>query len=300
MNDHVQLIHTNRSALFWTFTQLGFYIKNFYLFVCTRLHWSINKLNDFRSKQHDWCVRTHHTRLTKCVFVIKLNELALIAPIRTTTSSLNEEYARHPRPTISQSAAEGPLPFQRVSTLRAGVTLKTSEVGLFNYCVLMIKWEQHNGLINFLITVSTKSNYNQIHRLANHTSIKLKQSPLGSNHFQNRTNESIGSDLRLRTGKCLPKNCNSNQRLLRLIRKLWNARRLNRNSVCTISTPAWARPWSRASGFFFFCAKTNHYGTQQSRPLCEREAAIKCQYNTQGQLDDLQSRPWPLSTHKDW
>lgn len=91
---------------------------------------------------------------------------------------------KHSRLTISHSATASPLPNQRVCTLQTRVTLKTSKVGLFNYCVLMIKWEQHNGLINFLITVSTKSNYNQIHRLVNHTSIKLKQPPLGSNHFQ--------------------------------------------------------------------------------------------------------------------
>lgn len=93
-------------------------------------------------------------------------------------------YAEYPCLAISQSAITGSYSFQQVSIVRGRVTLKTSEVGLFNYCVLMIKWEQHNGLINFLITVSTKSNYNQIHRSLNHTSIKLKEPLLGSSHFQ--------------------------------------------------------------------------------------------------------------------
>lgn len=48
----------------------------------------------------------------------------------------------------------------------------------------MINWKQHNGLINFLIMVSTKSNYNQTPGLVNHTSIKLKQTSLGTNPFK--------------------------------------------------------------------------------------------------------------------
>lgn len=122
-----------------------------------------------------------------------------------------------PKSSASPSAnqqRQAPFSFGRASSLQAAVTLETSEVGLFNYCVLMIKWEQHNGLINFLITVSTKSNYNQIQRSVNHTSIKLKQSPLCRQSLANRTNESIGSDLRLRPGKCLPGSCDSEQRLL--------------------------------------------------------------------------------------
>lgn len=140
-------------------------------------------------------------------------------------SNLNMKYDKRPRLSIGQSAIRSCLPFQWVSTLEARVTFKTSEVGLFNYCVLMIKWEQHNGLINFLITVSTKSNYNQIHRLVNHTSIKLKQSPLGSNRFQteqmsrfSQSSTSSHGDVYLRA---VAPTMQAKQRLFRATGKLW-------------------------------------------------------------------------------
>lgn len=112
----------------------------------------------------------------------------------------------HPRLAISQSAIGSPIPVQRAGMLLARVTLKTSEVGLFNYCVLMINWEQHNGLINFLITVSTKSNYNKIHHLVNHTSAKLKQSPLSSNHFQKKQMSRLAKTSASGRGSVYPRN----------------------------------------------------------------------------------------------
>ena len=64
----------------------------------------------------------------------------------------------------STAAVSEPLEGESAHARWATVTLKTSRFGLFNYCVPVIEREQHNGLINSLITLSTKSNYNQIHR----------------------------------------------------------------------------------------------------------------------------------------
>ncbi len=143
-------------------------------------------------------------------------------------------WAEHLRLTISQSATSNPFPFRRVSALQARVTLKTSEVGLFNYCVLMIKWEQHNGLINFLITVSTKSNYYQIHRLVNHTSIKLKQSPLASNHFQTEQMSRLAQTSASGQGSVYLRTVTPSRGYSGWLESSEHVRNLNRNAVCTI------------------------------------------------------------------
>lgn len=107
-----------------------------------------------------------------CGIMIKFgDQLPLITSIRMTIQS-----KMNPLASLSTNQQRRTLSPSSESTLWTSVTLKISEDGLFNYCVLMIKWKQHNGLINSLITVSTKSHYNQIH----HLSIKLKQSPLST------------------------------------------------------------------------------------------------------------------------
>lgn len=197
-------------------------------------------------------------------FVVKLKELILISPIKMSTSFVNMKYTHHLCLTISQSRIARPLPLQRVSTMRARVTLKTSEVVLFNYCVLMIKWEQHNGLINFLITVSTKSNYNQIHRLVNHTSIKLKQSPLGSNHFQTEQMSRLAQTPASGQRNVYLRTVTLSKGYLGWLEISEYVRNFNRNCVCTIIMSVWAR---LCRTWVVLCAQSNHYSSWQSRQL---------------------------------
>lgn len=133
----------------------------------------------------------------------------------------------------------GLLPFQWAGMLQARVTLKISEVGLFNYCVLMIKWEQHNGLINFLITVCTKSNYNHIHRLVNHTSIKLKQSSLGSNHFQTEQMSRLSRTSASSEESVYPGTTTPSKGYTGWLEPTGHGRTLNRKAVCAHIMSEW-------------------------------------------------------------
>lgn len=227
--------------------------------------------------KHIDCLIVHPLYTWSCGFVIKFGEqLALIISIRMTSLSKKNILALPSSAAVA--AAVRPFPFQRVNTLRARVTLKTSEVGLFNYFVLMIKWEQHNGLINFLITVSTKSNYNQIHRLVNHTSIKLKQSPLGSNHFHTEQMSQLAQTSASGQGSVYLRTVTPSKGYSGWLKSSQHVRNLNRNCVCRIIMPAcWLICLKRS-------LKHPAIFATDTWKLAKLEAAVKCQYLTMHEL----------------
>lgn len=142
----------------------------------------------------------------------------------------------------------------------------------------MIKWEQHNGLINFLITVSTKSNYNQIHRLVNHTSIKLKQSPLGSNHFHTEQMSRLAQTSASGQGSVYLRTVTPSKGYSGWLKTSQHVRNLNRNCVCRIIMPAcWLICLKRS-------LKLPAIFATDTWKLAKLEAAIKCRYITTHEL----------------